>query len=265
MIRWQNIGDDVARIKFSFPCDLEIDHKSDDGMWSSSVSLWAGNLGSHVNEMQSLTNDTRFSVLWLAITYCQRIDLIVAQAVVCANVEPRWLDMICEFLEQSEGWLFHADSVAIACIQARRYDLLARQYRMRGEPQAALITLERGKLWQEYLDLLQKIGPDCYVENFDEKRQPKPWPSVAARRAAYEAKLGQVQAMIQMLDIPKTPQLDSGDILEDKYLYGEISKEEYERLKAKAAPASAKICAGCGKPVNPEDAYCRHCGAKASP
>ena len=51
--------------------------------------------------------------------------------------------------------------------------------------------------------------------------------------------------------------------IEENYTYGVISKDEYERLKAKAAPAPAKSCGTCGKPVNPEFAFCPHCGAKA--
>jgi rubrerythrin len=49
---------------------------------------------------------------------------------------------------------------------------------------------------------------------------------------------------------------------QNRYAYGEISKAEYEKLKAQAAGPTAKTCARCGQPVEPAHKFCPHCGAK---
>jgi len=73
-----------------------------------------------------------------------------------------------------------------------------------------------------------------------------------AQLRAFAAAAGQTDAK----PIPNLAELD------DRYAYGELSKAEYEKLKAQAAGPPAKTCARCGQAVEPAHKFCPHCGAK---
>jgi hypothetical protein len=144
-----------------------------------------------------------------------------------------------------------------------------------------VFVLEKLGRFAEAADILEKLGPAAYFERFDSTGNPITcmalgentwvWDAIK-QKDAFTRKLAQLKgnaaaaaakARIAPPDaVQKHPTLTPAQI-EDQYAYGEISKEEYECLKAKAASTAAKTCGTCGRPVNPEFAFCPHCGAKA--
>jgi hypothetical protein len=127
---------------------------------------------------------------------------------------------------------------------------------------AQLLAMQRR--FKEAADLVEKVGPDHYYAVSPGNVNKNLSCEECLRH--YHEEVGRLRSAAAALELagkisPAT--MRKTDDLEEKYLYGEIPKEEYERLKAKAAPAPTKTCGACGKSVNPEHAFCPHCGAKS--
>lgn len=126
-----------------------------------------------------------------------------------------------------------------------------------------VFVLEKMGRLKEAADLLEKLGASSYFDEFESDGTPIKWDGKKEQEEAFDLKLSQLRAYAAVATpagATRNKTLSVED-LEDKFTYGEISKAEYERLKAKAAPA--KTCGSCGKPVQPDFAFCPHCGSKA--
>jgi len=117
-------------------------------------------------------------------------------------------------------------------------------------------VLEECERFSEAVDLLTKIGWANWSGGSGKTNQEI--------KDDFERKLERLRGLAAaagQTDAKPTPNLAA---LDEKFAYGEISKAEYDKLKAQAAAPAAKTCPACGQPVEPAHQFCPHCGAVAT-
>ena len=84
------------------------------------------------------------------------------------------------------------------------------------------------------------------------------------RSAAYEQKTEHLNNFVRTAGQENsTPNYKE---IEERFALGELSREEYERLKASSSPATTdeqKPCSSCGKQIQAGFKFCPFCGKTA--
>lgn len=129
----------------------------------------------------------------------------------------------------------------------------------------------------EALALIETLGPASYFEDIRNDGTPVrsgeyvnrggfsvplDWSS-RTQTEAYERKVAQLRGHCAAAkpNAHKAPESELREI-EERYAYGEVSKAEYERLKAQIVIADSMHCSRCDTSVETSHKFCPRCGAQ---
>jgi rubrerythrin len=156
-------------------------------------------------------------------------------------------------VELEKAWREHEDTyklLLLLLVQRRFQEALdwAKAHNLHAE---CVFLSRKQKRYSEAADFLAKVELDDVL-----------WETRYA--ISKEELLLDLNRKAALVTRPVSPPTIDIDAVTDRYAYGEISKTEYEKLKAQASGPTAKTCASCGHAVEPANKFCPHCGAKTS-
>lgn len=168
-------------------------------------------------------------------------------------LEYGWLADLEQILRQEDRFI---DVLKLLVFQ-KQWDVALAWLREHHKFAECVFVLEKAGRFAEAAAALEKLGAVVYCE-FQPDSQRVQWTTVQ-QREAYERKLAQLRAFVAAAGQKPPPNLAA---LDEKFAYGEISKEEYEKLKTQAVAPATKTCPACGQPGEPVHKFCPHCGVK---